>query len=89
MPSSGSERVMPEINAAICTLCGRCVAECPQGAASLVGGRVVLDEERCVYCGDCEGLCPVGAIALPYDIVLDETQRTEARDGTTGDRQDR
>jgi len=65
------KRVMPEIEVALCDLCGECVASCPQGAASIAtSGQIVLDEERCVYCGDCEDVCPAGAIRLPFEIVL-------------------
>lgn len=63
-------RAMPEINVAICNLCGLCVAKCPHGAASIVGRQIVLNDERCAYCGDCEAICPLGAITLPYDIVV-------------------
>lgn len=70
MTDSSSRPVMPEINMEICTLCGQCVENCPHGAASIVAGQVIVDEDSCSYCGDCEEICPVGAIGLPYDIVL-------------------
>lgn len=70
MSDTPSRPAMPEINREICTLCGQCVASCPHGAASLVAGQIVLDEDACDYCGDCEEICPVGAIGLPYDIIL-------------------
>ena len=80
-------RIMPEIDAARCNLCGDCVEACPEGAASIEDGRVVLDPESCAYCGDCEELCPMGAIALPYDIVLAD-QMKESSDGEAPDRPD-
>ena len=73
------ERAIPEIDSSRCTLCGDCVALCPEGAARLVApesdetadaAAIVIDGDLCAYCGDCEDLCPTGAIALPYDIVL-------------------
>ena len=62
--------VMPEIDRAVCRLCGTCVARCPAGALEMSATGPVLHRALCSYCGDCEGICPVGAIALPYTIVL-------------------
>ena len=73
MPES---RAMPEIVAALCTLCGQCVDACPEGALRLTPDRqLVIDQDTCQYCGDCEGICPYGAIRLPYDIVLAGKER--------------
>ena len=65
-----ARQVMPEIDQAICILCGHCVSHCPHGAL-LLGESIWLDEALCSYCGDCEGICPVGAIALPYEIIIE------------------
>jgi len=63
-------RVSPEIDQALCILCGDCVPSCPCEALTLGVDAVILDQDLCVYCGDCEDVCPVGAIALPYQVVL-------------------
>jgi ferredoxin len=78
-----ARRIMPEIETALCTHCGECVANCPEGAAEmLASGQIVLDEVRCAYCGDCEDVCPTGAIRLPFAIVLpDPTSQQETQDG--------
>ena len=49
-----------------CTLCGRCVAECPERAFSIVGEprRLELDQDRCTRCGICAERCPEGAITM-------------------------
>lgn len=64
------EQVMPEIDAALCILCGYCIAACPVGALSRTERGICLDERLCAYCGDCEAVCPNGAISLPYEIRM-------------------
>jgi ferredoxin len=76
-----TERIMPEIDQGLCTLCGDCILACPTGAASLAAdGQIVLAEERCAYCGDCEEICPVEAIKLPVTVVLLNTDRPRGDD---------
>jgi formate hydrogenlyase subunit 6/NADH:ubiquinone oxidoreductase subunit I len=66
-------KMIPEIDANLCNLCGDCVQACPQSAVTMHRNRLELDEARCAYCGDCEDLCPMGAIALPYEIIVVES----------------
>ncbi len=47
----------------LCTLCLRCVEECPYAALEEVDGTVRVTE-RCTLCGACVDVCPVDAIAL-------------------------
>jgi NADPH-dependent glutamate synthase beta subunit-like oxidoreductase/ferredoxin len=49
-----------------CTLCGVCVAECPERAFSIVGEprQLELDQDRCTRCGICADRCPEGAITM-------------------------
>lgn len=64
-------QVLPEIDPALCTGCGDCVAACVPAALALVDGKAVLAHpDRCQYDGACEPICPVDAIQLPYAIVL-------------------
>ena len=74
---SEAKRPMPEIDRERCTLCGDCVKNCPQGAVHICSGKVILDEALCEYCGECEDVCPMGAVALPYEIVIRESQRSK------------
>lgn len=78
---------MPEIDKTQCIQCGDCVPICPQNALQIVSREPVVDPTRCSYCGECEDVCPVGAIALPYEIILRETQR-ETQNARTTDRAD-
>lgn len=47
-----------------CRGCGKCqiVASCPIHAASVQGGKLVIDEERCNHCGRCVAKCPFGCV---------------------------
>lgn len=79
------ERLMPEIDREHCTLCGDCVAACPEHSLSIdpvIG--IVLDEETCAYCGTCEDICPLGLISLPYDIRLAPDADCNPDCGATG-----
>lgn len=40
-----------------CTLCGRCISRCPQGANSIVDGKMVILREKCTGCGKCVKAC--------------------------------
>ena len=65
---------LPQVNAAVCTGCGRCVTVCPVEAMGLVsandpqrpGRRLArLDERICLGCGVCVRACPTqGALML-------------------------
>jgi len=61
-----SQRPAPELSVFVanCIGCGECVHVCPQRALSLVGGRVVRNEEVCDQCGLCETACPAGALRM-------------------------
>jgi len=72
-------KAMPEIDYALCKLCGDCVIACPCGALSIVDEALRLDQALCSYCGDCEDVCPEGAIALPYEIRLADSDAPDPR----------
>lgn len=56
-----------QINAAECTACGSCEAECPNEAICLKKGVYWIDPAKCKECEGaydtphCADLCPVGA----------------------------
>ena len=45
-----------------CIGCGICEKNCPAGAAHVVDGYVVIDQEKCIACGMCAVKCPRGVI---------------------------
>ncbi|KDE55839.1 ATP-binding protein [Methanoculleus sp. MH98A] len=54
--------LVPEIDPALCTLCGECGKFCRFGALSVLKDRVLLFPELCHSCGGCSLVCPQGAI---------------------------
>jgi ferredoxin len=61
--------LVPSIDAARCTGCGRCVAACSPHVLSLeprgwVKSSALHDAVRCTGCGECEMSCPFGVIAM-------------------------
>ena len=47
---------------AACIACGKCAANCPSGAISMVDGRPVWTKSKCLKCCACINRCPVSAI---------------------------
>lgn len=49
-----------------CRGCAKCAVEesCPMKAASIVDGKIHIDENICNKCGRCAGKCPFGAIEV-------------------------
>jgi hypothetical protein len=58
-----------------CVACGRCVAVCPTGAATLPKGRdggAVIDQALCIGCGECLAHCSVKAIGMDWEVGIEE-----------------
>ncbi len=67
---------VPEVTAARCTGCGRCVAACASRLFTLeVAGyrkhAVLQAPERCTGCQQCVAACPVGALCSTAAAVED------------------
>ncbi len=78
----------------LCVGCGRCAAQCPQGALQAgAGGSFTREEARCTACGACVGVCPsealtrvgreVEAAALVEEVVRDRAFFDESGGGVT------
>jgi MinD superfamily P-loop ATPase len=63
---SGSEPVftlVPKIDEAKCTRCGKCAEVCAYNAIAVLGEHVLTFHELCHGCGACSYLCPEKAIS--------------------------
>ena len=56
------EVLVADVDASVCTACGRCRDVCAYGATRLLGGSAVVFEELCHGCGLCSDVCQLGAI---------------------------
>lgn len=61
---TGAWRVeRPVVDAEVCTRCGLCFVECPDGAIALdASGLPLIDYDHCKGCMICSHVCPVDAI---------------------------
>jgi len=61
----GQEEVgilLPEVDPALCTHCGRCAEVCAFHAIAVFGEKVLVFPQLCHGCGSCTYNCPTGAI---------------------------
>ncbi len=79
----------PQVDEALCTLCGLCAETCPCNAVQIkVEDLVFSCQDGCVSdCQDdvddsylCEEICPTGAIVCSFDIVIDASQAPPNKD---------
>jgi MinD superfamily P-loop ATPase len=54
--------MIPQVNAELCTQCGRCAEVCQYHALAVVGEKVLVFPELCHGCGSCTLNCPTQAI---------------------------
>ncbi len=55
-------RLIPVVDEAKCTLCGKCGEICQFSAIVLIGEKVLTYPDLCHACGGCKRVCPVEAI---------------------------
>ncbi len=73
-----------QVDAALCTRCGRCTMVCPMGIVAPAAPDVLPfvkneDIERCLRCGHCEAFCPTQALALDFRLEERPVRPPEAR----------
>jgi MinD superfamily P-loop ATPase len=61
--------LIPEVDPALCTLCGRCAEICEYHAIAVIGEEVLVFPELCHGCGSCTRLCPEGAIREVPNVI--------------------
>ena len=76
-----SEEIM--YNRENCTLCGRCVTACPEGAVKIENNTVVTDTKKCTSCQKCTEECfynarEISGKSLSFDHVCDIIERDTA-----------
>jgi MinD superfamily P-loop ATPase len=54
--------LIPDVDVAKCTFCGRCAEVCQWHAIAVVGQRVLVFPQLCHGCGSCTLVCPENAI---------------------------
>lgn len=54
--------LIPSVNEARCTHCGKCVEICQYHAITVLGQKTLVFPQLCHGCGSCTALCPKGAI---------------------------
>ena len=61
--------LIPDVDTAKCTFCGRCAEVCQWHAIAVVGQRVLVFPQLCHGCGSCTLVCPEDAISeIPNPI---------------------
>ncbi len=72
--------LLPQINAAKCSACGKCAEVCQFHALALIGKKVLVFPQLCHGCGSCTLNCPEGAITeKPNPIGVLEAGQTDSR----------
>ena len=67
-----NENSIPEHNISIeqslCSRCGLCISDCPDGVLFMAESAAEYNGEFCVKCGHCVAICPQGAVTISgYD----------------------
>ncbi len=61
--------MIPRIDEARCTACGRCAQVCEYHAIAVVGKKTLVFPQLCHGCGSCTLVCPEGAITEVPQII--------------------
>jgi len=68
------EKLLPEVDGALCDQCGACADACEFNAIAVIGTRVLVYDELCHGCGLCRMVCPTEAIhEVPHELGVIES----------------
>jgi MinD superfamily P-loop ATPase len=70
---------VPQVNANLCSACGRCAEVCQYNAIVVLGRKTLVFPQLCHGCGSCTLECPEGAITeVPRELGVLEAGSTPA-----------
>jgi len=61
--------LIPKVDEAICTYCGKCAEVCQFHAIAVIGKKTLVFPELCHGCGSCTLVCPENAISEHLDVM--------------------
>lgn len=61
--------MIPVVDEARCTYCGKCAEVCAYHAIAVLGQKTLVFPQLCHGCGSCTALCPEGAISEKPDPI--------------------
>ncbi|WP_371381411.1 DUF362 domain-containing protein [Sporomusa aerivorans] len=70
--------MMPEVNAAACKYCQKCIKWCPQDAIIEQGSKAFIVAEKCIGCGECLAVCRFDAVKYDWNAESGYMQRSMA-----------
>lgn len=70
--------MMPEIDAAKCRYCQKCMQWCPQEAIVEKADKAFILAEKCIGCGECLAVCRFDAVKYDWNAESGTTQKSMA-----------
>jgi MinD superfamily P-loop ATPase len=61
--------LIPQVDEALCTHCGKCAEVCQYHAIAVLGKKVMVFAQLCHGCGSCTLTCPEGAVSETLDVM--------------------
>lgn len=61
--------LIPQVDEAGCTHCGKCAEVCQYHAIAVLGKKTLVFPQLCHGCGSCTRMCPEGAISETLDVM--------------------